>query len=60
MAAAAACGRPAETAPPGSRATYSARMNAPGGWELMFLLIFALMIYGLVRLVKYAISKAQR
>ena len=35
-------------------------MNAPGGWELMLLLIFALMIYGLVRLVKYATNRTQR
>lgn len=36
------------------------RMNAPGGWELMLLLIFALMTYGLVRLVKYATNRTQR
>ena len=35
-------------------------MNAPGAWELMLLLIFALVIYGLVRLVTYAINKSQR
>ena len=35
-------------------------MNFPGGWEVLLLLIFALTIYGLVRLVKYAASKSQR
>jgi hypothetical protein len=35
-------------------------VTAPGGWELMLLLTFALMIYGLVRLVKYATNKPPR
>ena len=32
-------------------------MSSPGGWELMLLLLFALFIYGLVRLVKHATNK---